>query len=116
MDADDDEVIKHPDITRGREEVERSLRQGIYVEPFPRATAGAPADEQSLPDRGQDPGGLAPENPYAPFASRIDWEIARWAKLRGPGSTVVTELLSIPGVSSRAIHYTRCPSFKSVIL
>ncbi|KAJ3502648.1 hypothetical protein NLJ89_g8789 [Agrocybe chaxingu] len=37
-------------------------------------------------------------NPYAPFASRIDWEIARWAKLRGPGSTAFSELLSIKGV------------------
>ncbi|KAH9839355.1 uncharacterized protein C8Q71DRAFT_703890 [Rhodofomes roseus] len=38
------------------------------------------------------------KNPYAPFASRIDWEIARWAKLRGSGSTAFTDLLAIPEV------------------
>lgn len=40
-------------------------------------------------------------NPYRPFASKLDWEIARWAKTRGPGSTALTELLSIEGVSFR---------------
>ena len=38
------------------------------------------------------------KNLYAPFAHRLDWEIARWCQLRGPGSTAVTELLSINGV------------------
>ena len=40
-------------------------------------------------------------NPYAPFGSQIDWEFAKWAKLRGPTSTAVTDLLNIPGVSTR---------------
>src|ERR1700733_5775016 len=39
-------------------------------------------------------------NPYAPFSSEIDWGVARWAKLRGPSSTVFSELLKIPGVRS----------------
>ena len=38
-------------------------------------------------------------NPYAPFLSKLDWEVARWAKLRGPGSTAVTKLTGIEGVS-----------------
>jgi hypothetical protein len=37
-------------------------------------------------------------NPYSPFASRIDWEAAKWAKLRGPSSTSFAELLDIKGV------------------
>ncbi|KAJ3575317.1 hypothetical protein NP233_g1175 [Leucocoprinus birnbaumii] len=37
-------------------------------------------------------------NPYAPFNSQIDWLVARWAKLRGPGSTALSDLLGIPGV------------------
>jgi len=40
----------------------------------------------------------ARSNPYAPFASKRDWEIARWAKLRGPGSTAFSELINIKGV------------------
>ncbi|KAG2055202.1 hypothetical protein BDR06DRAFT_989180 [Suillus hirtellus] len=39
------------------------------------------------------------ENPYSPFSSRMDWEIAQWAKLRGPSSTAFSDLLSIRGVS-----------------
>jgi hypothetical protein len=37
-------------------------------------------------------------NIWAPFASKIDWEIARWAKLRGPSSTALSELLRVEGV------------------
>ncbi|KDQ19622.1 hypothetical protein BOTBODRAFT_102654 [Botryobasidium botryosum FD-172 SS1] len=39
-----------------------------------------------------------PGNPFAPFSSQMDWQFARWAKLRGPGSTAVSELLDIEGV------------------
>jgi hypothetical protein len=38
------------------------------------------------------------ENLYYPFASKIEWEVARWAKLRGSSSTAFTDLLSIDGV------------------
>ena len=38
-------------------------------------------------------------NPFAPFLSQMDWEIARWAKLRGPGSTAFSKPISIDGVS-----------------
>ncbi|KAJ6497170.1 hypothetical protein C8R47DRAFT_972715 [Mycena vitilis] len=38
------------------------------------------------------------ENPWAPFTSQVDWEIAKWAKLRGSTSTAFTDLLSIDGV------------------
>lgn len=39
------------------------------------------------------------ENMYAPFSCKIDWEIAKWAKLRGPSSTAFTDLMKIEGVS-----------------
>lgn len=35
---------------------------------------------------------------WAPFQSELEWEIARWAKLRGLTSTAVNDLLSIDGV------------------
>jgi hypothetical protein len=44
------------------------------------------------------------ENPYHPFNSKIEWEVARWAKLRGATSTAFTDLLSIDGVSF--FHFT----------
>ncbi|KAG1762749.1 hypothetical protein EV702DRAFT_1206159 [Suillus placidus] len=40
------------------------------------------------------------DNIYFPFCSQTEWEIARWAKLRGPSSTAFTDLLAIDGVSS----------------
>ena len=38
------------------------------------------------------------DNHWAPFNSKKDWEIARWAKLQGAGSTAFLELLAIDGV------------------
>ncbi|KAG2064838.1 hypothetical protein BDR04DRAFT_1130628 [Suillus decipiens] len=37
------------------------------------------------------------ENLYYPFASKIEWEVARWAKLHGSSSTAFSDLLSIDG-------------------
>jgi hypothetical protein len=50
-------------------------------------------------------------NPYAPFTSKMDWEIARWAKLRGSGSTAFNDLLAIEGVLYfylYCIHIAEC--------
>ncbi|KAG1721770.1 uncharacterized protein EDB91DRAFT_1274897 [Suillus paluster] len=41
------------------------------------------------------------DNLYAPFASKLNWEMARWAKLRGPSSTAFSELVSIEGLSDK---------------
>ncbi|KIL54913.1 hypothetical protein M378DRAFT_91716, partial [Amanita muscaria Koide BX008] len=38
---------------------------------------------------------------FAPFKSQLDWEVAKWAKLRGPSSTALTELLAIEGLGDR---------------
>jgi len=35
---------------------------------------------------------------WAPFSSELDWEITHWAKIHGPTSSGLTELLAIPGV------------------
>lgn len=37
-------------------------------------------------------------NPYAPFASEIDWRVARWAVKDGIGHNALNRLLGIPGV------------------
>lgn len=37
-------------------------------------------------------------NPYAPFASELDWRIARWAVHDGIGHSSLDQLLGIPGV------------------
>ncbi|KAG1791568.1 uncharacterized protein HD556DRAFT_1432897 [Suillus plorans] len=45
----------------------------------------------------------AEENLYHPFASKMDWEVARWAKLRGVSSTALSDLLAIEGVSEHLL-------------
>jgi len=37
-------------------------------------------------------------NIYALFSSKLDWDIARWAKMQGLGLNALTELLHIEGV------------------
>lgn len=97
-----DPYFPHPMSSEDRREAE--LRAGtrdpiihrysdIYPDSKPgrvdsrNTAAGVSADAKS-----------AAGNPYAPFTSKIDWEIARWAKLRGLGSTAFSELLAIDGV------------------
>lgn len=38
-------------------------------------------------------------SPYTPFASQLDYSVAKWAKELGPGDTALSKLLAIPGVS-----------------
>ncbi|KAI9433897.1 hypothetical protein H4582DRAFT_2112690 [Lactarius indigo] len=38
---------------------------------------------------------------WAPFHSQCDWEIAHWAKTRGPTSSAITDLLAIPEVVNK---------------
>ena len=43
-------------------------------------------------------GGLPPDLVWAPFTCQRDWDIAYWAKTRGPSSSALAEFLAIPGV------------------
>ncbi|RDX39856.1 hypothetical protein OH76DRAFT_1515212, partial [Lentinus brumalis] len=72
--------------------VHAHLRAKTFRVPFPDARAGQPLDQDRQPSayKKSEPG-----DPYHPFASKLDWQVARWAKMRGPGSTAVTELLEI---------------------
>ena len=48
------------------------------------------------------------ESIWAPFRSQCDWQVAHWAKMRGPTSSAFTDLLAIPEVSfAFAYHYDR---------
>ncbi|KAI0069666.1 hypothetical protein K474DRAFT_1632668, partial [Panus rudis PR-1116 ss-1] len=87
-----------------RTRVEQALRGQLFSMSYPSIEAGSPIPEQELQEAGyafyaSKSGGI--ENPYAPFKSKLDWEVARWAKLRGPSSTAVSELLSIPEVCAK---------------
>ena len=73
----------------------------VHIEKFTLGRAGAPIDKRDLPtnQRYQRAFGNA-DNIYAPFTSKLDWEIARWGKTRGGSSTAFNELLGIDGVSA----------------
>ncbi|KAH8997704.1 hypothetical protein EDB86DRAFT_2803420 [Lactarius hatsudake] len=47
---------------------------------------------------------------WAPFRSQSDWEIARWAKMRGPTSSAVADILAIPGVVDKLDLSYRTPN------
>ncbi|KAI0039510.1 hypothetical protein FA95DRAFT_1504079 [Auriscalpium vulgare] len=70
---------------------------------FP-APAGAPIGQQAPATYNVHQESLPPHDPqneWAPFANRLEWDIAKWAKLRGPTSTAFTELLQIEGIQER---------------
>ncbi|THU75106.1 hypothetical protein K435DRAFT_591247, partial [Dendrothele bispora CBS 962.96] len=53
---------------------------------------------------------------WAPFNSRMDWEVARWAKLRGTGSTAFSDLLDIEGVQeSLGLSYHNSDDLNKII-
>ena len=82
----------------GRDRIETKLRQPIFIQKYP-GRAGEITDNPAEAGNYGYNGYTWTENVYAPFAHRLDWEIARWCQLRGPGSTAVSELLGINGVS-----------------
>ena len=96
------DTSEEPDTTEtlqaGRDRIERQLRQSIFVKKYPGRAGEILEGVAETESYGY--GGYVrdDENLYAPFAHRLDWEVARWCQLRGPGSTAVTELLSINGV------------------
>ncbi|KAJ7935003.1 hypothetical protein B0H13DRAFT_1854710 [Mycena leptocephala] len=55
-------------------------------------------------------------NIYAPFNPKMDWEVAKWAKLRGSGSTAFTDFLKIQGVADAlGISYRSSAELNTII-
>lgn len=91
------------EFTEAREQAEARARAKPsitvrYSDKYPRSRAGKvvgkeqPSDARYLGDVD------ASSNFWAPFTSKLDWEVAKWAKLRGAGSTAFSDLLAIEGV------------------
>ena len=104
--GDDSEVLA------GVTAVHREAERGILVDaghgPKPKVTISYrqqyPTSQygMDLPASQANPDTPNPAEPnlFAPFRSKLDWDMARWAKLRGPSSTAFSELLAIDGVRS----------------
>ena len=93
--------------TEQRAAIEKNTHRNAFVVKFPSAHAGAPIPNAAPSSPAyklysnalRSDNGTSEANFYYPFASERDWKIARWAKLRGPGSTALDELLAIEEVS-----------------
>jgi len=83
LDDDDDERVIQIDEEAGR----------IYRQEPPPRHFHVDQDGDSSMDHGGEP------NPFFPFASELDWKVARWAVKDGPGHSAFNRLLEIPGVS-----------------
>jgi hypothetical protein len=71
----------------------------LIVDSFPHGSAGVPVPgTHQGSSRYQTSEEVLGTSIWAPFRSLCDWEIARWAKLRGPTSSAVMDLLAIPEV------------------
>ncbi|KAH9013566.1 hypothetical protein EDB85DRAFT_1876911 [Lactarius pseudohatsudake] len=85
-----------------RGEVGPVLERRPMVTRYPGRNAGVTHSETNMTENQKYEakiGDTSQSNPYAPFASSLDWQIAKWSKLRGPSSTAFTEMMAIEGVS-----------------
>lgn len=75
----------------------RSAAPASDVDHYPTA-AKVLRSEEGVYERWSQKHGHA-TNPYHPFKTELEWEIARWAKLEGPGATSFDSLLKFKSVS-----------------
>ncbi|KAI0281891.1 hypothetical protein BC826DRAFT_1111107 [Russula brevipes] len=90
----------------------------LTVDRFPFGRPGAVLIDDPPQDPCQASGsqGMSLGTIWAPFHSHCDWAIARWAKMRGPSSSAVTELLSIPGVVEKlGLSYQTANQLNNII-
>ena len=79
------------------------MRANPYITRFPGGKAGMPIVQTYDTSERVYEGSLGGGDVWQPFVSRRDWEVARWAKLRGPGAAAFNEFLHIEGV--RLVQY-----------
>jgi len=143
MDASDDEddddegaphhhQVDNSDIDDNKSHVQHQrnidhfiIRDGYGVKPavriqyndkHPSAWAGQPLMHQESRDNVYGAALGGGDNPWAPFNSKKDWEIARWVKLQGAGSTAFLELLAVNGVRFNWISTSNHIMFTHVYL
>lgn len=102
MELDSDTTQQKPEVLRVRGGAEAPLGRKPFVVKFPsHSKAGSTYDGVGDPDENTryttSLGNVS--NMFAPFQSRLEWEIAKWAKTRGASSTAFTDLMGIDGVS-----------------
>ncbi|KAK1218958.1 hypothetical protein PQX77_018325 [Marasmius sp. AFHP31] len=106
LSGDEDDNITEPMFLNPRHAAEVSMVDELFVKQYPNPLAGSPLPNQQPTSEHKKylkklraMQGVDKANSWAPFRSEMEWRIAQWAKLRGPSSTALTELLSIPNIS-----------------
>lgn len=82
-----------------------------YTEVYPSSHAGDSVGQENTMDSRYVQAINGASNVWAPFNSKVDWEVAQWAKLRGLGSTAFSDLLAIEGVILMFCFYIHDSSF-----
>lgn len=99
--VDGEEASQTHHACRIRGGAEEPLRRQPFVEKYRTGKAGAVVSREGPDANSAYASSLTnKDNLFSPFSSKLEWEIARWAKLRGPSSTAFTELMGIDGVRS----------------
>ncbi|KAF8262863.1 hypothetical protein EI94DRAFT_1808163 [Lactarius quietus] len=74
----------------------------LVIDHFPHGDLGAPVpDSHHGSSRYQTSQESFGALVWAPFCTQCDWDIAHWAKMRGPTSLAMEELLAIPEVVNK---------------
>ena len=102
-----DAILEDPDegFRVNLDDSDAETTSTVTVERFPFGSPGAP-----IPGRPPGPSTYESQvtlaaSVWAPFRSQCDWELARWAKMRSPTSSAMTDLLAIPTVRLPRHHF-----------
>ena len=79
-------------LGQGRQAQSATIPASYYVQEF-GGSAGKPLNAPNNVVNGNQHG-----HDLGPFSSKLEWDIARWAKLDGPTETSLSKLLAMPGV------------------
>ncbi|KAG6825968.1 hypothetical protein H0H92_001684, partial [Tricholoma furcatifolium] len=95
---------------------EETLSKTPFIVRFPSKEAGTAYSQGDASNTKYGANLNNVENPYAPFGSKLEWDIAKWAKQRGPSSTAFTELMSIDGVAEKlGLSFTNTRELNRII-
>ncbi|KIY46436.1 hypothetical protein FISHEDRAFT_60355 [Fistulina hepatica ATCC 64428] len=96
LDSEDVDIEEEYDTCHAQAEA-RLRAEGIFIDRYPSSLAGKPVDRDLTSDELYAHKLGARKQRWAPFSSRRDWEVTRWAKLH-VGATAWNEFLAIHGV------------------
>ncbi|KAF7366470.1 hypothetical protein MSAN_00904000 [Mycena sanguinolenta] len=119
VESDESETLSETPPARERRKIaEDRFHKAPVVVKYPSDRAGEEiSDQHSLSSEQRYSNALGKSsNIYTPFTSKMDWEFARWAKLRGSGSTAFTDLLKIEGVvEALGLSYRNSAELNTII-